>query len=416
MEKADVFIISGKSPVGDSGGYPAYAYNLGRMITSLKHPVSLFAVADTASVDKTPYGTVYFSNTRLISLFPMLRHLALAGLPYYAFILYQSMKRVLRESGSRHCIVWGMGPWGLPGVLLKLFPPRGVKVRLMTSYFTSTRHEMLGALRAIRIDDYGIKPKLKYFVVYHVIARLYHLLEQATLAFCDRIVVHYRSSENIIKKYFTFNHKKIIQFPWYVEIFSREGPKGKLAKTYSHPLIVSICRQDPRKGLNFLIRAMRKVITAFPSAQCLIVGSGEFLKSNQKLVSKLHLNDNVSVVGFVPDIRPILHLADIAVIVPLAQGSSALTVLEAMSYGKAIVGSRCDGIPEDIKNNISGLLVPAGNSEELASAILKLCHNPSLRKRLGKGAFREYKKRFGYDVMLNDVKKILVSSPPVVRV
>lgn len=406
--KPHIYIISGKSPIGDSGGYPAYAYNLARILTSLGYKIHIFAISNKDEIKKTKYGTVYFTNTKLISLFPVLRYIALAGLPYYSLILYKTMKKVLSNSKNEHCIVWGMGPWGLPGILLKLFPPQSTSVLAFTSYFTCTRHEMLGAYKSIRINDYGVKTKLKYFIVYHFIARIFNLLEQFTLWWCDRIIVHYKSSEDIINKYFTLKSTtKISRFPWYVDIFPREGPPAKKLRSYNHPLIVSICRQDPRKGLNFLIRAMKQVVSVIPEAHCLIVGSGEFLDLNKKLIKKLNLENNVSIVGFVPDIRPILKEADIAVIVPLAQGSSALTVLEAMSYKKAIVASRCDGIPEDITDQKSGLIVEPGNSSEISQAIIRLLQNNDLRKRLGSNAYVAYKNRFGLQKMRQGLSDVI---------
>lgn len=410
-QKPDIFIISGKSPIGDSGGYPAYAHNLASMLTSLGYNVSMFAISDTSSSRKTEYGTVYFSGTKLIRLFPVLRHVALLGLPYYSILFYKTMKRVLGSSKNKHCIVWGMGPWGFPGVFLKLFPPPTFTVSLFTSYFTSTRHEMRGAYKAIRISDYGILPKIKYFFVYHMIARIFHVLEQITLWWCDQIIIHYRSSERIIQQYFSLPHGgTIVRFPWYVDIFSREGLKQKSPTSFAHPLIVSICRQDPRKGLNFLIRAMGQVVKVNPRAHCYIIGTGELLELNKKLVQTLHLENNVSVMGFVPDIRPILKEADITMIVPLAQGSSALTVLEAMSYGKAIVGSRCDGIPEDITHLRSGLIVPPGDSGAIAAAILRLIKDPKLRKRLGAGAYAAYQKRFGLQKMRLNLSRVITQS------
>ncbi len=152
---------------------------------------------------------------------------------------------------------------------------------------------------------------------------------------------------------------------------------------------------------------MEQVIAVNPSAHCYIIGTGELLELNKKLVRKLHLEHNVSVLGFVPDIRPILKEADIAIIVPLAQGSSALTVLEAMSYGKAIVGSKCDGIPEDITHLQSGLIVPAGHRDAIAAAIIRLIKDPNLRKRLGAGAFAAYQTRFGLQKMRVNLSRVI---------
>lgn len=406
--KPEIFIISGKSPIRDSGGYPAYANNLARLLTSLGYSVSLFAISDTSSVEKTKFGKVYFAGTRLVRLFPILRHLAMAGLPYYSIILYKTMRRTLAVSKTQHSIVWGMGPWGFPGVFLKLFPPQGHNVSLFTSYFTSTRHEMGGAYRALSIDDYGFLPKMKYFIVYEIIARVFQIIEQITLWWCDKIIVHYRSSENIVNKYFSLRSKQVmVRFPWYVDVFSRAGEGTIQRSSFPHPLIISVCRQDPRKGLNFVIRAMEHVVKTIPSAHYLIVGTGELLEAHKKLVHKLRLEQNITIVGFVPDIRPILKAADIAIVTPLAQGSSALTVLEAMSYKKAIIGSDCDGIPEDITHNISGLIVTPADSQSLARAMIRLLKNSKLRKRLGVNAYSAFKKRFGFKQLRKNIQDML---------
>lgn len=405
--KPPVFIISGKSPLGDPGGYPAYAHTLSQILHELGHPVYTMAIGPKKTVAKSDFGEIHFLSTPLLNLLPVVRHLALAGLPYYSILFAREVIKTVREKNMKHIILWGMGPWAFPAFFLRFLLPKNVKMFAITSYFTSTRHEMKGALDAIRVKDYGIFPKFRYFLVYEIVARIFHIFEQTTLNLCDIVVIHYKSTEKIIKKHFSIPDKKICFFPWHTEIFTREGKENVSVKTFRHPLIVSICRQDPRKGINFIIRAMKIVSQKMPKVNCLIVGSGSFLSFNQKLVRKLALEKQIKVTGFVSDIHPILANADIAVIVPLAQGSSALTVMEAMSYGKAIIGSNCDGIPEDITNGKTGLIVKRGDEYELAKAIMRLIRNKKLRDALGRNAFSAYKTRFGFNKMKKQVEKTI---------
>lgn len=406
-QKPPIFIISGKSPLRDSGGYPAYSRTLAITLTSLGYSVHTLAIGEADTVKKTEYGEVRLLTTKLIRLFPLLRHLALAGLPYYSIIFAREIQRIIKEKKIKAFILWGMGPWAFPAVLLKLFVPRKIKRTIIVSYFTSTRHEMKGALDAIRIKDYGVFPKIRYFLVYTVVAQVFQFFEQLTLNYSDLVVIHYQSSKKIIQKYFRVPDKKIHLFPWYTEIFKRKGATSSLKQSYSHPLIISICRQDPRKGLNFLIRAVKILSKEIPDINCLIIGTGSFLKLNQKLIKKLGVEKNITMPGFISDIKPVLKEADIAVIIPTAQGSSALTVLEAMSFGKAIVGSNCDGIPEDIVHNSTGLIIKRADEEALAKALRKLIKNPQLRDKLGKNAYLAYKNRFGFDKMKLEIKKML---------
>lgn len=406
-QKLPIFIISGKSPLDDPGGYPAYSRTLARILTSLGYKVLTLAIAKNVDVKKTAYGEIHFLTTKLVRLFPILEHLALAALPYYSIRFFKEVIKIKKERQIDKFIIWGMGPWSFAGVLLKIF--LFSKVRLITSYFTTTRHEMKGAMDAIRIKDYGIAPKIRYILVYEIIARIFHIFEKLTLDFSDQVIVHYDSSRKIIKKHFNTQKKKIFIFPWYNEIFKRSGKALKFTK-YRHPLVISVCRQDPRKGINFLIRAIKIASYEIPQIQCFIVGSGSFLELNKKLVKKIRAEKNVYVTGFVPDIRPILRAADIAAIVPLAQGSSALTVLEAMSFGKAIVGSNCDGIPEDIKHNFSGIIVKPGDEKAIADAIIKLINDPVLRRKLGNNAYKTYQNRFSFEKMKSEIDKLLESA------
>lgn len=407
--KIPVFIISGKSPLEDSGGYPAYARILAITLTSLGYRVRTLSIGSKPGIEKKEYGDIHILNTRMLKLFPFLHHLALAGLPYYSFIFAKEIKKIIKEKKITKFILWGMGPWAFTGAYLKMFPAKTARMTMMSSYFTSTRHEMKGAVDAIRIKDYGLIPKIKYLIVYEVVARIFNLFEKITLDFCDLVVIHYKSTKKIIKKDFNVNDKKIHMFPWYTETFKREGNKGANTKQYSHPLIVSICRQDPRKGINFIIHAIKILSKKFPNVTCLIIGSGSFYELNKRLAEKLNITKNVIFPGFVSDINPVLTEADITVVVPLRQGSSALTVLESMSYGKTLVVSNCDGIPEDIKDNFSGLIVESGNEVELAKALEKLIKDPGLRKRLGENAYKTYKNRFGFDKMKSHIQELLTA-------
>jgi glycosyltransferase involved in cell wall biosynthesis len=60
-----------------------------------------------------------------------------------------------------------------------------------------------------------------------------------------------------------------------------------------------------------------------------------------------------------------------------------MSVLEAMAYGKPVVGSRMGGIPELVEHNITGMLFDAGNADELTVALDKLMATPELRKQMG---------------------------------
>ena len=88
-----------------------------------------------------------------------------------------------------------------------------------------------------------------------------------------------------------------------------------------------------------------------------------------------------------------------------------MSVLESMAYGKSVVGSRIGGIPEQIENNITGLLFEMGNAEELAEKMGFLSKEEELRKKMGREARkkleREYSLQTHCDKLIRIYNKLL---------
>lgn len=89
--------------------------------------------------------------------------------------------------------------------------------------------------------------------------------------------------------------------------------------------------------------------------------------------------------GFVTDIDPAIAGLDVLWHPSKAEGLGT-SVIDAMSLGVPPVAFRVGGIPEVIEHEVSGLLVPAGDSSAFAAAAAKLIEDPELRARLAEGA------------------------------
>ena len=68
---------------------------------------------------------------------------------------------------------------------------------------------------------------------------------------------------------------------------------------------------------------------------------------------------------------------------PSVYESFGLIFLEAMRWGTPVIGTLAGGIPEIIENDHTGVLVPPGDPESLAAAIIALLRDPARRQRLG---------------------------------
>lgn len=410
--KPPIFLISGKSPVNESGGYAAYSHNLAKVLIELGHDVHIIAQGKSDRTKKTRIGKEYLVKSIIINILPFLNSLELAALPIFSFHFYKKINNIIEKSKIREFIVWGVGPWSLVGVgLKKKYQDR---TKFIASYFTTFLHEMKGSYKAIKISDYGLVLKIKYFFVLNLIARLYTLLEKQILEASDVIVYHYNSSKKIFKKDFSISLAKMRKLSYYVDIFQRETSVTNLNKNINNifknnKTFIIICRQDPRKGINILLHAFKLVGKKIDKVKLIIVGSGSLLKANKKIARKLGIEEDVVFTGFVADFKPLLKKADVFVFPSIEEGAGSLSILEAMKQGKAIISTKCDGIPEDIENKKSGILVPIMDVKSLSNEMLKLIRNPKMIKLLEKNAKKKYAEKFSLKYMKKDVEKLLSS-------
>ena len=71
-----------------------------------------------------------------------------------------------------------------------------------------------------------------------------------------------------------------------------------------------------------------------------------------------------------------------------------MAVIEAMACGLPIIATQVGGLPDMVFPGLNGLLVPAGQPDQLADAIHQLIANPQLRFAMQKNSFRLAQENF----------------------
>ncbi len=112
----------------------------------------------------------------------------------------------------------------------------------------------------------------------------------------------------------------------------------------------------------------------------------------------------VLVRGWVADVRPYLHAADIFVLPSHAEGMSN-SLLEAMACGLPAVATRVGAAPAMIAGGQSGLLVDAGDVDALAGALGRLIGDAELRARLGAAAERTAHERYSIGAVVDRIER-----------
>ncbi|MCI5222077.1 MAG: glycosyltransferase family 1 protein [Candidatus Electrothrix sp. AR4] len=156
-------------------------------------------------------------------------------------------------------------------------------------------------------------------------------------------------------------------------------------------------RIDSGKGVDVLYEAFKEAAnTAEKTIELVFVGQDRSRPHYQQTWSEYlmecarndGLSEHIKFLGYYPrNELPLMYSSfDICVVPSKKFENFPYACLEPMSCGRAVVASRCGGIPEMIEDGISGLLVKPGNSSSLARALVKLIENGNLRKSLGRNA------------------------------
>lgn len=143
------------------------------------------------------------------------------------------------------------------------------------------------------------------------------------------------------------------------------------------------------KGMGVAIQAMADPALADTDSHLLIIGDGEQRAELQTLTEQLGLRDRVHFHGKVPHSElPLLYSAiDAGVFPSIGDEAFGITIAEAMSCAKPVIGAYVGGIPEVIGNEGScGLLVAIDDAADLARAMRELADDPEGRQRMGRNA------------------------------
>lgn len=158
------------------------------------------------------------------------------------------------------------------------------------------------------------------------------------------------------------------------------------------------------KGPMNLLKAMGRVWEKHPEVELVYVGKGELQEALEAQAFKMGVFEKVRLLGWRDDIEEIMLILDLFVLPSLNEGMGRVLV-EAMAAGRPIVATEVGGIPDLVKHKETGLLVPPGNDQALAEAILQVLMDPDRAREMGeKGKAGCY--RFSLQSMLDDVESL----------
>jgi len=208
----------------------------------------------------------------------------------------------------------------------------------------------------------------------------------------------------------TISHAVANRFPWDdgrkvsvvyngldTDLYLPGGAEGLREKFRLRDKIIVglVGRVEPDKGGRELIEALREARTGTPRLHLLIVGPPTpYQRELEDEVRRMGLPDAVTFAGYRKDVPQVMSSIDILAL-PSRSEAFGRVLIEAMACAKPVVAFSVDAVPEVVEDGVTGLLVPRGDIDALAGAILKLAEDPLLRARMGEKGRERAERCFG---------------------
>lgn len=158
---------------------------------------------------------------------------------------------------------------------------------------------------------------------------------------------------------------------------------GPAAPLPDDPAFLSVGRFSPEKGHLLLIDAFAAVHAARPSARLVLAGDGPMRGMLEARIADLGLEDVVRITGWVTSdqVRDELRNAQ-ALVHPSFTEGLPVVIMEAMAEHRPVISTYIAGIPELVRDGDTGWLLPAGQVEDLAQAMLTCATTPAERLKV----------------------------------
>ncbi len=229
--------------------------------------------------------------------------------------------------------------------------------------------------------------------------RMRHRLLLKILRLAARAIAPSRAIANELKAS-GFAADRILYLPNCVDIqrFRPPAPSEKadakraLGLGDNEVVIGTVARLVEGKGIDVLLRAFTKG-ALYRRARLVIVGDGPLREDLTRLSRQLKIDSFITWLGLHREPSLCLRAMDAFVFSSLSEGSPN-AVLEAMATALPIVATNIAGIADLVKNERTGLLVPANDPDALAAALVRLLNEPEIYQRLGEQARIEVAERF----------------------
>lgn len=167
-----------------------------------------------------------------------------------------------------------------------------------------------------------------------------------------------------------------------------------------HSLVIGMVAQlIPRKGHRYLIDAIEVLRKEYPDIRVLLFGQGPLRPELEAEVSRRGLSDIIRFTGFRTDLARWMGGLDVLAH-PADMEGLGVSLLQASAAAVPIVASRAGGMPEAVRENVTGLLIEPGDVSALISSLRRLLDDSSMRKIMSDAGRKRILDEFSVETMV----------------
>jgi glycosyltransferase involved in cell wall biosynthesis len=329
-----------------------------------------------------------------------------------------SLAELAREEGAAMCSVPELQQPIHPGrdvqALLKLirlardFRPHIVHTHLAKAGFLGRQAALAVRPRPAIVHTYHGHVLEGYFGT--VKSRLYRELERALARVSDRLIgVSQATVDDLVRLGIAPPERfRVVPLGLDLEPLAADGGEGlrremraELGLGADDLLLVFVGRVVPIKRLDLLLAAFARARQAEPRLRLAIVGDGDQRPELERQAAELGVAAELRFLGYRRALRPLFAAADLAVLSSDNEGTP-VSLIEAGAAGLPAVATDVGGVREVVGEE-AGLLVPRGDVEAFARALLRMAGDTELLARRGAAARQRALDRYGAERLIADV-------------
>lgn len=184
---------------------------------------------------------------------------------------------------------------------------------------------------------------------------------------------------------------------------ARMGIRREMGLPWDIPVVGTVARLAPQKGITYLVRALALLREHVPDVHGVVVGDGPLRATLEHEAEEC--GAPVVFTGYRTDIPSLMAAFDVFVLPSVTEGLP-LIVLEAMASGRAVVATAVGGLPEAVAEGETGLLVPPRDPEALCAALQFLLNAPGGTARMGAAGRERVRRMFTSERMIQETLEV----------